>query len=261
MLFKRKTLYEKELALLEKRERRFIKKRAEKKESFINQKLGEIVPKKLQSTIDAAFSKAFGLIFEKGTKYIEKTYNKTGLEIDYKENEYIDSLRNSKRSIRSFSRKAKAAGNKNLLLSGTAGVGMGILGIGIPDIPVFTAMVLKSIYEIALDYGFEYESEKERLFILWVIEGAVSYGDKIEEVNSRIDYFIATNSIPEYCTQNGAISAAAGTLSKELLYMKFVQGIPIIGALGGLYDAVYMKRINEYANLKYRKRQLLRRKI
>ena len=57
----------------------------------------------------------------------------------------------------------------------------------------------------------------------------------------------------------GSISAASN-LSKELLYMKFVQGIPIIGAVGGFYDAVYMKRINEFANIKYRKRMLLKTK-
>ena len=259
MFFKKKTPYEKEMAALLKKERRFMNNRAKKRESFINRQLSKIVPKKLQSTIDAAFAKAFGLIFEKGTKYIEKTYNKNGLEIDYMENRYIDSLRDSKSSMRRFSKKAKAAGNVNLLLSGAAGVGMGILGVGIPDIPVFTAMVLKSIYELALDYGFEYETEKERAFILWVIEGAVSYGERIEEVSDRIDLFIETEKLPEGYSQNEAIADAAGTLSKELLYMKFVQGIPIVGAVGGFYDAVYMKRINEFANLKYRKRMLIKR--
>jgi len=259
MLFKRKTPYEKEMAALLKKERRFLAKRVNQKESFVNEKLEKYVPAKLQSTLDSAFAKAFSLIFEKGTKIIEKTYNKSGLEIDFKENEYIDSLRNSRSSMRSFSRKARTAGNINLLLSGTAGIGMGILGVGIPDIPVFTAMVLKSVYQIALDYGFEYESEKERAFILWVIEGAVSCGDNIAKVNSRIDEFIENGLLPEGYSQPKAIADAAGTLSKELLYMKFVQGIPIIGAVGGFYDAVYMKRINEYANLKYRKRRLLLR--
>ena len=137
---------------------------------------------------------------------------------------------------------------------------MGIIRVGIPDIPVFTGLLLKSIYEIALDYGFEYESEKERAFILWVIAGAVSYGDSINEINKKINDYIATGELPEDYDRAEAVSAAAGALSKELLYMKFVQGIPLIGAVGGLYDAVYMKRINEYANLKYRKRQLVKRK-
>ena len=52
----------------------------------------------------------------------------------------------------------------------------------------------------------------------------------------------------------------AGALSKELLYMKFLQGLPIVGAVGGAYDVIYMKNISEYAQMKYRKRFLLSRR-
>lgn len=261
MFFQKKTPYEKEMAVLLKKERRFLKDRAQKKDSFLNRQLEKYVPAKLQGTLDAAFAKAFGLIFEKGTKVIEKTYDKNSHRIDFYENDYNNSVLETKKTLRAFSKKAKAAGNKNLLLSGAAGIGMGIIGVGIPDIPVFTGLLLKSIYEIALDYGFEYESEKERAFILWVIAGAVSYGENIGVINRRIDNFIATGELPENYDRAEAVSDAAGALSKELLYMKFVQGIPLVGALGGFYDAVYMKRINEYANLKYRRRLLVKRKL
>ena len=50
----------------------------------------------------------------------------------------------------------------------------------------------------------------------------------------------------------------ANALSHELLYMKFLQGIPIAGIVGGVFDAVYLKRIADYADLKYRRRFLLR---
>ena len=258
--FKRKTPFEKELSAVLKKERKFLESRKNKKESFINRQLEKVVPAKLQSTLDSAFAKAFGLIFEKGTKVIEKTYNRKNLEIDFYENQYMNAVLENKKTLRAFSKKAKSAGNKNLFLSGTAGIGMGILGVGIPDIPVFTGLLLKSVYEIALDYGFDYDSEKERAFILWVIEGAVSYGENIEEINGKIERFIKNEKLPEDYSQTEAIKSAASNLSKELLYMKFVQGIPIIGAVGGFYDAVYMKRINEFANIKYRKRMLLKSK-
>ena len=38
--------------------------------------------------------------------------------------------------------------------------------------------------------------------------------------------------------------------------MKFLQGIPVVGAVGGAYDVVYLKQITEYANLKYERRFL-----
>ena len=97
---------------------------------------------------------------------------------------------------KAFEKKAGSADRINLLISGTTGIGMGILGIGIPDIPIFTAMVLKSIYEIALSYGFEYESEAERRFIFMLIQGAVSYGSEMLEVNDQIDMYINTSNIP-----------------------------------------------------------------
>ncbi|MDY4430828.1 EcsC family protein, partial [Evtepia sp.] len=52
------------------------------------------------------------------------------------------------------------------------------------------------------------------------------------------------------------IQRAAGGLSRELLYMKFLQGIPLVGAVGGVFNLVYMKQISGYANLKYQRRFL-----
>ena len=60
LFFKSKTPYEKEMAAVLKKERRFLENRKNRKESFINRKLAEIVPAKLQGTLDSAFAKAFG---------------------------------------------------------------------------------------------------------------------------------------------------------------------------------------------------------
>ena len=42
--------------------------------------------------------------------------------------------------------------------------------------------------------------------------------------------------------------------------MKFLQGLPVVGVVGGAYDVVYMKQINKFAELKYRRRLLESRK-
>lgn len=93
-----------------------------------------------------------------------------------------------------------------------------------------------------------------------LIQGAVSYGQEMLDVNAKIDAYIATAETPEEYEEKHQIKETAAGLSKELLYMKFLQGIPIVGAVGGIYDAVYMKRITEYANLKYKKRFLMKKK-
>lgn len=259
-MFQKKSPFDQEWEKLSKREQKFLKDREQKKDSALNQKLAEKVPEKLQSTLNAAFAKAFGMIFEKGTGIIEKTYKKEELEKTFKINEYTNEVRQNKRSLKAFGKKAEGSGRVNLLVSGAAGVGMGLVGVGIPDIPVFTGMVLKSIYEIALNYGYEYESEGERRFILMLIEGAVSYGHEMLEVNAQIDAYIENAEMPEDYEEKAQIARTAAGLSKELLYMKFLQGIPIVGAVGGIYDAVYMKRITEYANLKYKKRFFKKKK-
>ena len=255
-MFRKKTPYQKEWEKFVKKENKYLEKQRNKKESFINQKLEEKVPEKLQGTLDAAFAKAFHLIFEKGTTVIEKTYRKEEIEKQYQINEFTNQVRQDKKSLRSFSKNARGSGTKNLVMSGAAGIGMGILGVGLPDIPVFVAMILKSIYEIAMHYGYSYENEKEQYFILLLIQGAVSHGEEMFAIDHKINQYIALAAWEEVKTKEEMIQMTARGLSKELLYMKFLQGIPVVGAVGGAYDVVYLKQITEYANLKYERRFL-----
>ena len=255
-LFDKRTPLQKEWDKLEVQEQRFLQKRLEKKESILNQKLEEKIPPKLQGTLDAAIAKAFALIIEKGTGIIEKTYQREKLEQDYQVRQYTADVKQDSKSLRAFSKKARDTGTKNLLLSGASGIGMGVLGIGLPDIPVFTGMILKNIYETALHYGYSYESREEKYFILLLIQGAISYGETLCEIDGKLNVFISCGTLPEEYQDKKQIEETAGALSKELLYMKVLQGIPVVGAVGGAYDAIYMKRITEYAGLKYRHRYL-----
>lgn len=258
-MFKRLSPHEKEWEALIKKEEKFFASRQEKKDSVLNQKLEQYVPDKLRSTIDEAFSKVFNLIFEKGTVIIEKTYSKDKIKERYSENDYAYLLNQNRKNLRKFSKKAEGAGTVNLLVSGTAGIGMGLAGMGLPDIPVFTSMMLKSIYQIALNYGYNYDTEKERIFILLIIQGAVSNGNDLLEIDREINHYIKTGSYTKPLNLSEQIKLASSCLSKELLYMKFLQGLPIVGAVGGFYDVIYMKNINKYANLKYKRRFLSKR--
>jgi hypothetical protein len=95
---------------------------------------------------------------------------------------------------------------------------------------------------------------------LLLIEGAVSYGADLRRVDDLLNGYIERNELPAAYDEKQQIERTAAGLSKELLYMKFLQGIPIVGAVGGAYDVVYLKKITEYANLKYKKRFLLKKK-
>ena len=249
-----KSPIEKEWLSVVKQEEKYLKRNMEKKDSKLNQLLEEKVPSNLQSTLDIAFSKAFWVVFEKGTGIIEKTYNRDDLKKTYKVNMYAAQVKGNRKSLKAFSKKASGAGNLNLLISGVSGVGLGLLGVGIPDIVLFTSLMLKSIYEIALSFGFDYKSDNEKRFILLLIQGALATGEELNEINDEINFFISKKRHKTEIVIKDCITNTSAYLSKELLYMKFLQGIPIVGAAGGICDALCMKRIIKYAEMKYRRR-------
>ena len=62
----RQNRWEKAWMILEKKELRYLERqREEKKPSALRQKLEEKIPEKLEDTLNAAFVKAFDLVFEK----------------------------------------------------------------------------------------------------------------------------------------------------------------------------------------------------
>lgn len=252
-----RTPRQKEWYALAQKEQKFLSKKADRKESALNKLLAEKIPEKLQNTLDTAFEKAFTLVFEKGTEIIEKTYKKENMEKDFKVNVYADKIHRTRKTIHRFSKNADVLSNVNLAISVISGVGMGLAGVGIPDIPIFTGMILKCIYEISLNYGFDYSSDEEKYFILLIIKGAVSHGESLKKTDMEIETFMRNPKLPENYDFNQQIAETSRVLSKELLYMKFLQGIIIIGAIGGAYDVIYMKQISEYARIKYQKRFLL----
>lgn len=258
-LFNKKSPLEKEWDALLKKDRKLTEKYAARSASALDAFLAKKVPIGLQHTLDNAFASAFRLVFSKGTGIIEKTCGVQKAKDLYHLNEAAHTVKASRKNLKAFAKQAGSKGTQNLLLSGAAGMGMGFVGVGLPDIPVFTAVLLRSIYQIALSYGFDYKSPAEQYFILLLIQGGVARGAAFTQVNAAVDCFIDTELPPPDHDPDACIRAAADSLSGELLYMKFLQGIPVVGVVGGACDAVYMKQISDYARLKYQRRFLARR--
>ena len=99
----KRTAREKELDIIKKKEWSWLKSKEKKSDSFLNQKLEQYVPEKLQDTLHVAFEKAFTLIFDKGAGVIEKTYKKEELERIYKINAYAMSLKEDTKSTPVYS--------------------------------------------------------------------------------------------------------------------------------------------------------------
>ncbi len=147
------------------------------------------MPQKLEATLHTAFYKAFELIFDKGTPVIEKTCQKEKKEQNYKINAYMQrcATRDMPAGIR------ERGGCHAEPESGGIGGGRcrhGIFGLGLPDIPLFLGVLLKSIYEVALSYGYTYDTQEEQIFILKLIETALSHGEQLAQNNMELNLWM-----------------------------------------------------------------------
>ena len=143
------------------------------------------------------------------------------------------------------------------------GAVLGLLGIGLPDIPIFLAALLRSLYTQALHFGVDYGKAEEQVFLLELLALSLYNGDDFMERDAEMNrkiYRMACEDDSQTKRETNLKQAAlkaSGALSGELLYMKFLQGIPVAGLIGGLYDGIYMKKVTDYAAVKLERRYLL----
>lgn len=56
------------------------------------------------------------------------------------------------------------------------------------------------------------------------------------------------------------IRYTSDAFAMDMLLTKFIQGIPVVGIVGGLSNPLYYRTILSYVRLKYKKRYLLSKK-
>lgn len=261
-------LLTKQLRGIEKQEQQFLN---HQENAFLKAKINPVmdkiqnkIPEKLKSTLETAFYKGFQFIFEKGNTYIEKTYNKEKMQLDHDLNNYALDKYSSKRHLKNMDKQTYQSNAFNQSFAVLEGVGLGLLGIGLPDIPLFLSVMIKTINEVALTYGYSYDTEEEKSFLLYVICGAMTkeeiqkeYNDKIDLLGRKIDSNISIDT--ENSNLEEIIKETSDLLSNTLLATKFIQGIPIVGAIGGAVNPAIINKVGRYAKIKYKKRYLLKK--
>ena len=87
-------------------------------------------------------------------------------------------------------------------------------------------------------------------------------GEEWIALNAANDVSIdcAVNRIPEEDELKQQIEKTANALATQMLVLKFIQGLPVVGILGGAANPIYYQRIMKYVQLKYRKRYLLEKR-
>ena len=250
---------EKELKYIAKQERK-LQKQAMNSGSSWKSALEGLIPEKIYINLRAAFATAFNLIFEKGIDVIEKTYSKDRLMKDFEDNDLaVDSIQ-TRRELRKFRSNVSSSKRWKSIITTAEGVGLGALGIGLPDVVLFIGFILQSIYEVALKYGYDYNKPEERLLILKMMSAAIAKQDKWLKADLEVEELIRHPKEPDYDEVETQIGVTADDFALDMLVLKFIQGLPVVGVVGGLSNPVYYNKIMEYVRLKYHKRYLLSKK-
>lgn len=251
---------ERELGKIKRKEERFLRVEPRKENEKIENMKGKIkekIPPKLLDTLNKAFSKAFYMVFEKGTAVVEKTFRKEDLRLEFSVNDFRMQKSPTGQSVRKVDRIAKKSGMVNACITTAEGIGLGLLGVGLPDIPLFIGVLMKGLYETAMSYGYGYETEAERVFLLRLIRGALASPERRGESDAEVEEWIRKNGKTSLSyVFSDEIEKTAMALSVTMLTAKFIQGLPLVGAAGGLMNPVIYRKIQKYAARKYKKRYL-----
>lgn len=247
----------KEYIRVERKEARMMTVKG-KKEGLMD-KIRKKVPKKAMQSLEKAFEKGFFFLFDQGSDLIGKIGN---MEKAMKEAEvYRASLERMVHpdTLRALDRSAGSRISNTKRITVAEGAGLGVLGIGLPDIPVFLAMLLKTAYEIGASYGFDYREEDERPYTLALLKVAFSEGEEQKEYNRECDALgclIDDDELLDTRIGEEDLKSVSQVLAADMLVGKFIQGQTFVGAVGGVLNYKLVDKVARIAKLKYKKRFL-----
>lgn len=248
-----------EFRVLQRKEDRLMDAAVKARQPGWKKALEEKVPEKVYGGLNSAFAKGFSLVFLHGRKVIEITYQKENIAQNHAVRSSGFQTTGKRKEMKLLHKSAQKSNGLNIAVTTVEGIGLGALGIGMPDIVLFLTTVLRGIYETALYYGFEYESRFEQMLILKMMAASLSAGEDWFRRNKEVNDWILRGSetISEEAFQC-QIQDTASVFAVDMLLLKFIQGLPVVGILGGAANPLYYHKILRYVQLKYKRRYLLR---
>lgn len=258
---RREAALTKELLAVEKQEKKMEQAALEAKPAAWKTELESRIPEKVYAGLESAFCKGFSLVFDQGRAIIEKGYNKEDIQADHTIRDFAVQVKGGRKELKKMHKSAKQSDLLNLAVTTVEGVGLGALGVGMPDIVLFLGTLLKGVYETALNYGFDYESRQEQIFILKMMQTALSTGEDWVTRNAEVEGMLTLETVgitdDDFKCQ---MKDTASVFAVDMLLLKFIQGLPVVGIIGGAANPVYYSKVMKYVQMKYRKRYLLRKR-
>ena len=248
----------KEFAILQRQEDKLMAAAMKAKAPGWKKTLEDKVPEKVYTGLHSAFGKGFSLVFQHGRKLIEKTYKKDEMAAAHAARDQGFQIIGRRKEMKQMHKSARRSSHLNVAMTTVEGIGLGALGVGMPDIVLFLATLLRGIYETAIHYGFQYESRFEQMLILKMMAASLASGEDWFHRNKEVNDWILAG--PREITEEeflAQIQETASVFAVDMLLLKFIQGLPVVGIIGGAANPVYYNRVIRFVQLKYRRRYLL----
>ncbi len=253
----RRKLANRELLKLRYQEKELEQAALKTKSLPVKSLLEKKIPEKVYTGLESAFCTGFSLVFQQGRKIIELTYKKEEMQRQHALRDWKVKTAGSRSHLKEMASSAGRSDAVNLAATTAEGIALGALGIGLPDIVLFLTTLLKGIYETAIHYGFEYESRQEQYLILKMMSASLQSGQNWVWENKAVDKFLETEE-PEITEEafRQQLQKTASAFAVDMLLLKFIQGMPVVGFLGGAANPVYYNKVMKYVQIKYKKRYL-----
>lgn len=254
---RRTALLEKEILRLEKQEIKMAAAAAKKAVPGWKTELENRIPGKILRSLESTFAKGFSLVFRQGCRFVECTCDREKLQQDYQIRNYAIHVKGGTKELRQMRRGASRSSVLNLSLTTAEGIALGVLGIGMPDIVLFLGTLLRWIYEVALNYGFSCDTIQEQYLILKMMEVSLSNGEVWRQRNDEVNRILCGKlEITDEALQE-QLQKTAAAFAVDMLLLKFIQGIPVVGLIGGAANPFYYNKVMQYVQMKYNKRYLI----
>lgn len=253
----RRKLANRELLKLRYQEKELEQAALKAKPLSVKTLLEKKIPEKVCTGLESAFCTGFSMVFNQGRKIIELTYKKEEMQRQHALRDWKVKTAGSRGDLKQMGKSAGKSDAVNLAATTAEGIALGALGIGLPDIVLFLTTLLKGIYEAAIHYGFGYESRQEQYLILKMMSASLQTGKNWIWENNAVDKLLETETaeVSEEAFQE-QLRKTASAFAVDMLLLKFIQGMPVVGFLGGAANPVYYNKVMKYVQLKYQKRYL-----
>ncbi len=253
---------EKEILLNRARYLRFFRLRREKRKTagfgHPVQMMTDSLPAVHREGLDLAFSQSLAFLMNPQSNILADFICREDMEARFHQLDRAVDLDPGFQALGHMEREAARLNNMDFSVAALEGLGFGTVGVGSPETVILCALMLRTLYETALVYGFNIDHPWEKDLALMLLSAAFSSGeDAYQEQRelTRVLKGLAEGVTPEI-DRDRRLRAAASRMAGSMSLQKFIQGIPVLGAAGMFFNSAAMNRLQTLSRCVYKQRYL-----